>query len=436
MSETSGKSVWKQMNWVGIFLLSLSGGAIYLLPLARSTYYDPLMQGLGVTNTELGMITSFWGLLTLLSYFPGGWLADRFSARKMLVVTFAANCLLGFWYATLPSFPVLISIHLLFGIFTTATFWGAFIKATRLCAPPEAQGKAFGFVEGIRRLLGMGLGLIGAWLLSCYGTDTTAGIKAALNFHAATCGVVALAIFLFFKEGDTSGQAKTGASLADIGQVARIPEVWLIAGIVLAAYMSWRTQDVMTPYSTNLCGISAALGATVATIRNYGLGFVAMGGGIMGDRIGSANTMIAGFLVVILSDVLFLLFPGTPATLWVFLALMFTFMAAIFTMRAVFYALLTEGLLPVSATGIAVGIVATLAYCPDFFAPLYQGYFLDKFGKDSHVGYNYLFLISLVSSLAGVALCLVFKARVRRKIAAGITLESAEAQLRFGGKKA
>ena len=417
MSETSKRAAGAKMNWRGIVLLAFSGGTIYMIPYARSSYYDALMQGLGVTNTQLGMITSFFGLLTIICYFPGGWLADRFSAKKLLTVSFFMNALLGFWYSSLPSFSVVIFIHVLFGIFCTLTFWAAFIKATRLCAPPESQGKAFGFVEGIRRIISTGIGLVGAWLLG-QAVDPVSGVKHVLMFYAAMNALVGLGILFLMKEYDTTGGAKTGASLSDIAKVAKIPEVWLIAVIVFMAYVSFRSQDVMTAYTTNLCGLSGALGAAVSSIRYYGLGFMAIPGGVLGDRIGFANTMITGFVIVILTNVLFIAFPGTPATVGFFIVIMLSFMAAHFAMRGVYYALLTEGLVPVTATGIATGIIATVAYSPDIFAPLYQGALLDAYGKDKHAGYNYIFMLSIITAFGGIALSIYFKKRARAKAAA------------------
>jgi nitrate/nitrite transporter NarK len=412
-----------KINWLGIVLLAFSGGTIYMMPYVRSSYYDALMQGLGVTNTELGMITSFFGLLTIICYFPGGWLADRFSAKKLLTVSFFANALLGFWYASLPSFKIVIFIHVLFGIFCTLTFWAAFIKATRLCAPPESQGKAFGLVEGIRRIISTGIGLIGAWLLS-KAVDPVSGVKNVLMFYAAMNAVVGVGILFLMKEYDTTGGAKTGASLADIAKVARIPEVWLIAIIVFMAYVSFRSQDVMTAYTTNLCGLSGALGAAVSSIRYYGLGFVAIPGGFLGDKIGFANTMIVGFIVVILTNLLFLIFPGTPESIGFFITIMLSFMAAHFGMRGVYYALLTEGMVPVVATGVATGIIATVAYSPDIFAPLYQGALLDAFGKDAYKGYNYIFVISIITAVVGIGLCRYFKIKVKAKAAQNAALAS------------
>ena len=411
------KSVWRQINWLGVVLLAAGGAVIYLMPYVRSSYYDALIQGMGVDNTQLGIISSFFGLLTLACYFPGGWLADRFSAKKLLLVSFIINAFLGLWYSTLPGYKTLIFIHVLFGIFCTLTFWAAYIKATRLCAPPEAQGKAFGFVEGIRRVISMLIVFIGAWIFSRYVDDQVGGVQAVLRFYAATCAAVAVGIFFFMKDAG-SGDQKTGASLKEIGEAAKIGEIWLIALIVMMAYFSFRSQDIMTPYATNLCGLSGTLAAVVSGVRYYGMGFMAIPGGLIGDRIGYVNTMMLGLGLVIATNLLFIAFPGTPATVMVFVTIMFAFMTAQFAMRGVYYAMLTEGKVPVAVTGIATGIIATVAYSPDVFAPLYSGLLLDAYGRDTHTGYNYIFMISIVTAIIGIGLCCVLKKRIAVKAAA------------------
>lgn len=412
-----GKSVWRQINWLVVTLLALGGAVIYLMPYVRSSYYDALIQGIGATNTQLGIISSFFGLLTLACYFPGGWLADRFSAKKLLLISFIVNAGLGFWYSTLPGYKTLIFIHILFGIFCTLTFWAAYIKATRLCAPPEAQGKAYGFVEGIRRVMSMLIVFAGAWLFSRYDADPVGGVQAVLRFYAAMCAVVAVCIFFFMKDVDTSDQ-RTGATVSEIVAAAKIGEIWLIALIVMMAYFSFRSQDIMTPYTTNLCGLSGTLAAVVSGVRYYGMGFMAIPGGLLGDRIGYVNTMIVGLVTVIATNILFIVFPGAPATVGMFVTIMFAFMVAQFAMRGVYYAMLTEGQVPVAVTGIATGIVATVAYSPDVFAPLYQGGLLDAFGRDAHTGYNYIFMISIVTAVIGIGLCFVLKKRIAMKAAA------------------
>ena len=128
------------IRWGSVFILALGGAAVFMIPYTRIIYYDPLMKALGATNTQLGLLSSFFGLLTLICYFPGGWLADRFSAKKLLVISFLANGGLGFWYAAMPGFGTVVFIHVLLGLFCSLTFWAAYVKATRRCAPPGAAG--------------------------------------------------------------------------------------------------------------------------------------------------------------------------------------------------------------------------------------------------------------------------------------------------------
>jgi len=223
---------------------------------------------------------------------------------------------------------------------------------------------------------------------------------------------VGLATIFFMEDDRPAGQAEFSGRLTDLRRVAANPDIWLIAAIIFSAYFSFRIQDIMTPYSTNVCGLSAALGATVASIRTYVMGGGAVLGGLAGDRLGPANTMIIGFMTIILTNLIFLLIPGNPATLAIFLSALMPFMVAHFMMRGVYYALLTEGRVPLETTGLATGIIATVAYTPDVFSPLYQGFFLDHFGRAEQAGYTYIFLSSLLSCLAGLFFCYLFKRRL------------------------
>lgn len=80
-------SNWKR--WITLALCGIAGSAIYKLPYLRETYYDAMQQATGATNAELGFLMTAYGLVNFLLYLPGGWAADRFSARKLM--TFFIN---------------------------------------------------------------------------------------------------------------------------------------------------------------------------------------------------------------------------------------------------------------------------------------------------------------------------------------------------------
>jgi MFS family permease len=71
-------------HWLVMVILCLSGGFIFMLPFLREVYYIPMQQAFGYDNTQVGVLMSVFGTTSLLTYFPGGWLADRFSSRAMI----------------------------------------------------------------------------------------------------------------------------------------------------------------------------------------------------------------------------------------------------------------------------------------------------------------------------------------------------------------
>ena len=115
-------------HWLTMTVLALSGGIIFLLPFLYEVYYRPLGDALNLTNTELGVLFSVFGFTSMISYFPGGWLADRVSPRKLMTSSLLATGAAGFWYATLPSYNIIIGIHAFWGVTISLLFWAAMIR--------------------------------------------------------------------------------------------------------------------------------------------------------------------------------------------------------------------------------------------------------------------------------------------------------------------
>ena len=82
-------------------------------------------------------------------------------------------------------------------------------------------------------------------------------------------------------------------------------------------------------------------------------------------------------------------------------------MISIFSLRGIFYSLLKEVKLPVSITGVAVGIISFIGYMPDIFIGPIFGYFLDK-SNPLHY-FQYCFLLLLALSSAGFVASLFLK---------------------------
>lgn len=112
--------------------LILAGEAVYALPFHVTRFFrSSVLDTFGLTNTELGAAQAVYGVIAMLAYFPGGPLADRFPARKLLAFSLFSTAAGGVYLATLPGPRGSMVIWGFFGITTILFFWAALIRATR-----------------------------------------------------------------------------------------------------------------------------------------------------------------------------------------------------------------------------------------------------------------------------------------------------------------
>ena len=137
-----------------MFALVVAGEAIFGLPFLVSRVFRPtLLDVFGITNLQLGTAFSVYGVVAMVAYLPGGPLADRFSARRMMAIALCVSAVGGVFYATLPSIGGLKLLFGFWGLTTILLFWAALIRATRVWGGENGQGKAFGILDGGRGLL-------------------------------------------------------------------------------------------------------------------------------------------------------------------------------------------------------------------------------------------------------------------------------------------
>jgi hypothetical protein len=134
-----------------MLVLVLAGELIFSLPFHTARFFRPtLLDAFAFSNTELGDAFAVYGLTAMLSYFPGGALADRFAARKLMSLSLLATAAGGLYMATLPGFLPMTLLYGYWGVTTIFLFWGAMIRAAREWGGRASQGMAFGILDGGR----------------------------------------------------------------------------------------------------------------------------------------------------------------------------------------------------------------------------------------------------------------------------------------------
>ncbi len=388
-------------RWLVMACLCLSGGFIYLIPFLREVYYIPLQEALGITNTQLGVLMSVFGATALITYFPGGWLADRFSARKLITLSMVATGVTGLYFATFPSYPISVALHAFWGVTCSLTFWSAMIKATRNWAPPEQQGRAFGILEsgrGIAEVVGS-TALLAVFAL--LGSGEFALSWVVIGFSAINIAIGVMAWYSLEETGrEGLDPVEKRIGLQQIVTVLKLPAVWLISIVIMAAYSAYWGSYYFTPYATDVFLMSVVFGGAIGVGKMWVKPLAALGAGFLADRAGISKTVVWCFAVVIVSFGVFIFAPGNSNLVALLIVNTAIASVAIFALRGIYYALLEEGAIPLAVTGTAAGVVSVFGYTPDVFMPLVGGALLDRY--PGRVGYNYLFLVIVILSVLGL----------------------------------
>ncbi|WP_218916861.1 MFS transporter [Planococcus kocurii] len=147
-------------------LIVLAGGSIFPLIYLRTNYQETILEVYGISLSDLNIILSALGVAYVVGYFPSGWIADRFSAKKLLSISLLAVGLAGIWFAQVPSYPYIIIIFIIWGIFSVLTFWSAHLKLVKLISKKEEEGRFFGILDGGKGVIEAVLASIAVYIFS------------------------------------------------------------------------------------------------------------------------------------------------------------------------------------------------------------------------------------------------------------------------------
>ena len=109
LAKSKGEVTYKELStlhkWALVVLISMGSSIIYAPMYLKNVFYDPLMQALGATNADLGLMVSAYGIAAMICYLL------RHRGRQVPhahagMGRFIATAVLVFVYAMLPSVQI------------------------------------------------------------------------------------------------------------------------------------------------------------------------------------------------------------------------------------------------------------------------------------------------------------------------------------------
>ena len=410
----------KKAPWYFLFLLILAGESVFILPFVLSRVFRPtVLELFRLDNIQLGLCFSLYGIVALFSYLFGGPLADKFPPRKLIAVALWMTGLGGLVYANFPSYAVLKILYAYWGFTTIFLFWAPMIKATRIWGGSAGQGKAFGFLDGGRGLVGALFGLLGVMVYSVFiGSEVSQlGVsESKMAFRQVillSSGIIILvgALVWFFMKLDHHTEKEIiveRITLSQLNKVWRLPAVWLLMVIILCAYVGYKITDVFSLYAQDVMLYNQVQSAQVGTFLLFLRPLVGVLIGVLADRSQTTLCLVLGFVVSFLGALLFALGVITDTTPALFFMSIFTVATGVYAARSLYFAVMARGHIPLAYTGTAVGLISLVGFTPDIFAGPAMGYLLER--SQGTEGHQHVFaMLALFSLLGGIAAWYYFR---------------------------
>jgi MFS family permease len=355
----------------------------------------------------------------MVSYPFGGPLADKFQPRKLIAVALWLTALGGFVYATFPSYTVLKVLYGYWGFTTIFLFWAPMIKATRVWGGTNSQGKAFGFLDGGRGLVGALFGTLGVLIFSLFivseigeatATETSAAFKQVVIVSSCIVIVVGVLVW-FFLRLDREIEKKIvleQIKWTQVKEVLRLPSVWLLMIIIMCGYVGYKITDVFSQYATDVMLYNQVESAQVGTFLLYIRPVVGVLIGIIADRSKITLLLLLSFVIAFLGSLLFAFGFVEESLTALFFISIFVVAIGVYGIRSLYFAVMQSGKIPLVLTGTAVGLISLIGYTPDIFAGPAYGYLLDN--SPGIKGHQHVFtMLAIFSFIGGVAAYYYYK---------------------------
>ena len=396
---------------IQMIILILASELVFSLPFHLARFFRPTFLDIfNLSNTNLGDIFAVYGLMAMISYFLGGMIADKISARKLMATSLLLTASGGIYMSTLPNLLGMTLLYGYWGITTIFLFWAAMLKATKEWGGEYTQGKAFGLLEGGRGAVASLLSAIAIVIFASFlplqvnlasASERLNGFRSIILFYSTLTAIGAILVWKFLPEPQVHATKKERSiDFKSLTKVLSNRLVWMHAGIIVCAYSTYKGLDNTALYAYEVMGMNEVDAATLFTYASLTRPIAAIFAGILADRIIASRVILLMFCMLICSFGSLIFLDGSaPWVIFLYINIFVTFFA-VFAIRGIYFALIHEINTPAQITGTTIGIVSFVGFTPEiFFGPI-SGRILDA--NPGLVGHQNYFIFLTIIALIGI----------------------------------
>ena len=415
----------RKKYFAAIISLGLVYGSMFNLPYMKYIFYDAMIEAMGCTNAQLGLLLTVYTTISCIGLIPGGWIADKFKTKGIIVVSAYLQGAVSIFFAfTMQNYVCAMITWIISGIAGVTAFFAAILKAVSMVGGKDEQGRTYGYYEAFCGISAALTNAIALWAFSLYDNSVSA-LKSAVIVMGIMSIVGGILVQIFFDEKTTEvhyGEvAKKKVDIKVTLAVFKLPKFYLSCIIIFCAYGFYTSQSFITPYFTNVLGASISFAGFLAILKSYGLKFI--GGpvaGILADKLKSvAKLQVIVFAVMFLIMLYIANVTGGAELIPMLTALTLILATVCFMSRGTMWATIDEAAVPKEISGTAISVASIVGFnLPDICLPTIIGGWLDKHGN---AAYNMIFTLLCGMCVLGIVasvLLIVLNKRDEKKAAA------------------
>lgn len=328
---------WQQI--VALIILAAADVFVIAAPYYIKNIVPNLHIYLGIHEDDVARLTAIIGWVTLATQLPGGFLANRFSSRKLLFLAVLSTGILTFWFgaiilkhkdigyqSAMAQYSVVFG---LWGINSTLIFWTPLWKLVSQQTTKENQGLAYGIQGTANGIIGfifvfvIGLIITTVWYNDKSTTNSTVPFS-VYAFLIATFLVITSFLVLFLvkeKPLDKSQITKISwekfkASLLQVWTSLKNWKLWMLSIFVMGMYTF---QSVFAYYLIQMLQNAFLAPVVLVTIL----------GGVRTYALRFAVSSYIGYLAdKFKSYILFLIFASVIGLLLVLIIILLAFISS------------------------------------------------------------------------------------------------------------
>lgn len=394
MEANRGRSLKK--IYLIVFITAFSN-IVYIIPYLSLNFYTQFLEAYNLTDGQMGFMMSFFGMTAIPGYLIGGWIADIFNPKKLVILSCVATGVVAIGVALSPSYGLLLVLYGFYGITSTCLHWGAYLKVIRTLGNQDEQGRLYGVANTGYQMFSLFLQYVILAVLVNLMNSSGFGFRGGVLVYAAISIVIGL---LILKVVPNSGKEKyekdTGVKLSLIGKALKMPMTWYLGIFTLSYFIILMSLPYVNPYLSSSFGISVAFATVFAvTARTGSIIVMAPVGGFIRDKVlkGKSTRLVLGCAVlsmIFAAVMTFLPRVAVYAIPMMIVAVLAYLMTG--TLATTLYTPLSEAKVPIAYTGTILGIASAIGYSSDAWLYNLCGQWIDNYGE---VGYRYIWGLSI-----------------------------------------